>query len=65
MRLDRSSTPTLAQGPCARMQLPPSTTIFHTFSYVARRCLPKSLRGAEYLPGAHESHVSLSVPTSK
>lgn len=54
MRPDRSSTPTLAQGPCARQQLAPSTTISHTFSYVARRCLPRSLRGAGYLPGSHE-----------
>jgi hypothetical protein len=32
MRLDRSPAPYLAQGPCARIQFPPSTIISHTFS---------------------------------
>jgi len=65
MRLDRSPAPYLAQGPCARKQRPPSTNISHTFSYLARRCLPRSFRGAGYLPGSFEIHLSLSVPASK
>ena len=42
MRLDRSPAPYLAQGPCARKQFPPPTNISRTFSYLARRCLPRS-----------------------
>ena len=32
MRLDRSPAPYLAQGPCARKQIPPPTNISQTFS---------------------------------
>jgi hypothetical protein len=65
MRLDRFPAPYLAQGPCARKQRPPSTNIFHSFSNLARCCLPRLFRGAEYLVGSFEIYLSLSVLGSK
>jgi hypothetical protein len=65
MRLDRSPAPYLAQGPCARKQLPPSTNISHSFSNLARCCLHRLFRGSEYLAGSLEIYLSLSVLASK
>jgi len=66
MRLDRSLAPYLAQGPWARRkQLPPATNSPHSFSNLARCCLPRLFRGAEYLGGSFEIYLSLSVLGSK